>query len=290
MGTVLNEIADKGHVLTIQPGGNHGDELIYRGFERIRENENLDTIPFDEGRNRLDAPPPLSVTSPLQSLRWARKQATYLRHRFTTSPSVVYIHGGGNFNDLWRSGVDCYRHAARYFDCPIVIGPQSCRFETIDPATIFSDTDQETHLFCREEYSYDIMEDAASDHDHVSLYLADDTALSLTKDDLPVTDYSSEYTLVAMRTDAESASPLLQDDLTAPIQVSDISITMDAFEDFVNAVARAKEVHTDRLHVAILATLLGKRVVWYEVGYHKSRGVYEYSLSDEKNITFVYKN
>ncbi|WP_123538499.1 polysaccharide pyruvyl transferase family protein [Halosimplex salinum] len=284
---VLSDVAVPGEVLTVQPGGNHGDELIYRGFRRIADQIDVGQVPLRSGENRYDAPPSLPTANLVTYGKVVHRHACYLRHRLTTTPSAVYIHGGGNFNDIWREGIACYEAATRYFDCPVVVGPQSCRFESIDPSDLFGRVDNETHFFCREEYSYRTMKAAAAGHEHVSVYLDDDTALSLTADSLPVTERDPEYTLVAMRADAESADPLLQEDISAPIKVSDISVTADSFEEFVQTAADAEYVHTDRLHVAILASLLDTPVTWYEIGYHKSRGVYEHSLSHRDDVTFV---
>jgi len=59
-----------------------------------------------------------------------------------------------------------------------------------------------------------------------------------------------------------------------------------SLRDFVSTVANARRIHTDRLHVAILSHVLGREATLYEGSYHKSRGVYEYSLSQDANIVF----
>lgn len=287
---VLRSVVGDGKLLSIQPGGNHGDDLIYRGFDEMISELGCERVPFAQGNNRYDRPPDVPSVNMIRNLRWFKYQMNHLSHRISGGFDAVYIHGGGNFNDIWQGGVACYRTAARYFDCPLIIGPQSCQFETTDPSTIFKDIDNETHFFCREEYSYALMKDAADNQDHVSVYLDDDTALSVSEDTLSFANRGTEYELIAMRADAESTSPFLQESINPPIKVSDISNTTDSFEIFVQTAARAKHIHTDRLHVAILATLLNKPVTWYEVGYHKSRGVYEYSLSDNDNIKFMYRD
>jgi len=288
VGEALENAASGGSVLTIQPGGNHGDTLIYQGFDVLCRNATFERVPFEDGPNRFDFPRGLSLTDPYRNAQTVYKYGLYLFHRTKTSPSVVYIHGGGNFNDIWGGGIECYEMAAQHFDCPIVIGPQSCLFESTDPAAIFDSVDNETRLFCREAYSYERMQTATEGLEHVSIDLADDTALLLTDGDLPDDDVSTEYTLVAMRDDAESANPRIDENISQPIRVGDVSTTAETFAEFVNSVAKATQIYTDRLHIAILGTILNKPVTWYEVGYHKSRGVYEHSLSDRKNVRFVY--
>ncbi|MCK4438582.1 polysaccharide pyruvyl transferase family protein, partial [Candidatus Bathyarchaeota archaeon] len=55
--------------------------------------------------------------------------------------------------------------------------------------------------------------------------------------------------------------------------------------DFVSWVANAETVYTDRLHVAILSSILGKDVTLFGNIYHKNRGVWEISLRD--SVRFV---
>lgn len=57
--------------------------------------------------------------------------------------------------------------------------------------------------------------------------------------------------------------------------------------EYVEAVAGAGAVVTNRLHVAIPAALLGKPTWLMDSGYHKLSGVYERSLSSLPNLTFV---
>ena len=60
-----------------------------------------------------------------------------------------------------------------------------------------------------------------------------------------------------------------------------------SLSNFVSAVANARRIYTDRLHVSILAHILGKEVTLYSNRYHKNRGVYEFSLSGDSKVVFV---
>lgn len=70
-----------------------------------------------------------------------------------------------------------------------------------------------------------------------------------------------------------------------PIKWRDASLL--SFHAFVECVARADEVHTDRLHCMIMATLLEKKVFAYPTLYSKLEGVYEQSIKSWANVTFV---
>lgn len=284
--SVLTDIVGEGKLLTIQPGGNHGDSLIYHGFDKYLGSTEIDRLRLDSGRFRFDAPRGPSLTNVTRNVQWGYQQWKYARHRLFDDVSAVYIHGGGNFNDLWRVGIDCFLTAARFFDRPIIIGPQSCQFEETDPSTIFESVNNETHFFCREEYSFDIIQEATTGCDHVDVYMDDDTALYLDAEDLPDHTLSDDYTLLAMRMDKDSTVPTIDEDIPGPVKVSDISKMEDSYEEWIKTAARARHIYTDRLHVAILGWILGKPITWYNTGYHKNKGVYEYSLSEEPNIEF----
>lgn len=285
---VIEEIVGDGTILTIQPGGNYGDYLIYRGFNKMAEKAKIKKTPLTDDAERYDAPPSIPSSDIIAYSKWVDAQLNYIRNRFTHDISAVYIHGGGNFNDLWTVGVDCYKTVARYFSCPIIIGPQSCIFQDSDPKKIFKNTNNNTHFFCREKYSYDIINSATKDQSSVSVHLSQDTALYLDSSDIYSGEYSEDYSLIAMRTGKESSEPLINHNIEKPLLVRDISVTANSFDDWIDTVANAKVVFTDRLHVAILATILDKRVYWYETSYHKSRGVYEYSLSENDKLKFHY--
>lgn len=288
LNSVLQDVVGDGTLLTVQPGGNHGDSLIYHGFEKYIDETGIDRTELDSGRFRFDAPRGFSLTDARRNARWSYQQWKYARHRLFGDVSAVYIHGGGNFNDLWQVGIDCFLTIARFFDCPIVVGPQSCQFEETDPTALFESISNDIHFFCREEYSYDIIWRATMQCDHVDVYTDDDTALYIESDDLPAHTNTSEYTLLALRMDKDSTDPVIETDIDAPVKVSDISKMDDTYQQWVRTAARAERIYTDRLHVAILGWILDKPVTWYDTESHKNRGVYEYSLSDEPNIDFQY--
>ena len=285
--SVLDSCVADGKLLVIQPGGNFGDQLIYMGLEKRLARTGIQWCPLRDRRSRHDAPHNFSWMNARDNARALVNRWRYLRHKWSSDISAVYIHGGGNFNDLWSEGVKCYNAAATYFSCPIIVGPQSCSFEHTNPAQIFRDVSNETHFFCREQYSYELMANVAMQLDHVDVHLEDDTALFLDAGDLPVTDCTNEYTLLAFRGDKESSNPTIERTLTPPLKVSDISTSAPTFEQFVDAAARAELILTDRLHCAILGTILSKEVIFYGNSYHKNRGVYEYSLADNSNVTFI---
>ncbi|HEX3581366.1 MAG TPA: polysaccharide pyruvyl transferase family protein, partial [Thermoanaerobaculia bacterium] len=81
--------------------------------------------------------------------------------------------------------------------------------------------------------------------------------------------------LHAYRGDAEATgrSPVHGDN-------RDISTALGSLDEWLWAIARAAEVHTDRAHVMIAAALLGKRVEIHPSKSHKVMAIAEYALND----------
>lgn len=87
-----------------------------------------------------------------------------------------------------------------------------------------------------------------------------------------------------MRTDKERAGTF-----PLPGFNKDISLEGKTFDDtstFVNTINDAHEVHTDRLHVAIVACMLQKKVFLYEGNYFKNKAVYLSSMKGRFDVEF----
>ena len=86
-----------------------------------------------------------------------------------------------------------------------------------------------------------------------------------------------------MRTDKESF------DRQIPVFNKDISLWGETFDDttrFIDAINTVRKVHTDRLHVAIIACMLLKKVFLYEGNYFKNKAVYLSSMEGRFDVTF----
>lgn len=59
------------------------------------------------------------------------------------------------------------------------------------------------------------------------------------------------------------------------------------FEEYAETIREAKIVVTDRLHVALPAAIVGKKVYLVEAGYHKLTGVYNQSLREMPNVVLI---
>lgn len=73
--------------------------------------------------------------------------------------------------------------------------------------------------------------------------------------------------------------------------VADISnVNTCSFDGFCDRLAMAEVVFTTRLHAGLFAAMLGRRTFIFDGAYHKIRGIYELSLKDRQNVTFVEKD
>lgn len=87
-----------------------------------------------------------------------------------------------------------------------------------------------------------------------------------------------------MRTDKESAKLF-----KIPRDNRDISIQGKTYSDtqgFIASINKYREIHTDRLHVAIVACMLGKKIYFYEGNYWKNRAIYQTKMEGTFDVTF----
>lgn len=282
----LRENRDR-KTVTITPGGNHGDTLIHMGLVK-----KLDEYGFEYDCLNLEhmyrGNPVIGGKYLINILFWRMGiDAGFRLLDIPEDAGLVLFEGGGYMNDIWY-GPTLLRAVLRQTEAPIAVGPQSYVFNRTRIADYFVDG-REATLFCRERYSYDHLTGQGLPPS-VQLKVSPEMALYLAPEDLEeFTEPREErYQLVAMRRDRESAvsEKLLREIKQACDNLVTRDISMEgSLTDFVSWVANAETVYTDRLHVAILSSILGKDVTLFGNIYHKNRGVWEYSLRD--SVRFV---
>lgn len=92
--------------------------------------------------------------------------------------------------------------------------------------------------------------------------------------------------LYGFRTDVERTDIKLPEgnlDLSAILELSSCepNLSQTSCSAFLSEIDKYDEVHTNRLHMAIAAAMLGKRVKLFSNNYYKIKAIYDYSL---KNI------
>ena len=274
--------------LLVTPGGNHGDTLIHMGHVKKLEEHGFSYSCFNL-EERYSRDPVLAAKYLVNIGLW--KMGSKDGFRLVDVPGdteLILFEGGGYINDIWY-GPTLLNQVLRRNHQPVAVGPQSIRlsagtFETYKE-------DRPLHLFCREEASL-VQLNQMDLTGNVVTQKSPEVALYLTREDLDgyIEPRDPGYQLVAFRNDKESAlSAGLKREVMggcANSVISDVSMK-GSLTDFVSAVEYAGEVFTDRLHVAILGSILGRKVTLFGNIYHKNRGVWEYSLSDTVNFVPV---
>lgn len=99
--------------------------------------------------------------------------------------------------------------------------------------------------------------------------------------DFPTIDPSLGYPLLAFRRDKERS-----DDAIAPFRNWDLPLLGNANQEvktLIGLVAKFKVVYTDRLHIGIIASMLGRNTHLLDGNYRKNVGVFESTLGPNLN-------
>ena len=274
---------------SVTPGGNHGDTLIHIGMNKKFDEHGIDytSLNLEEVYSR-DVVSGLKYVLNIAAWKLGLERGFQLLE-IPEDADLILFEGGGYMNDIWYGPV-LLKQILKRCEQPVAVAPQSYWFESTDLMGHFTD-DRPVTLFCRERRSLELLQGMPR-LPYVDIKTSGDTALYLDAEDLrPLIKPAREpYDLICFRKDKESIiAPERRREIIessdAPL-VEDISKKGDLGE-FISTVANARQVHTDRLHVAIAAHILRKEATLYPNRYHKNRGVYEYSLAGDPEIRFI---
>lgn len=190
--------------------------------------------------------------------------------------NVLLVDGGGNFVDYYSDVRDFLIKKADLYDEIIIL-----------PHTIFGDKQIEVlnsisgsiTVFCREKLSYNFLQEKFKNG---NVYLWHDCAFYNTFKKIP----DGLGILNVFRKDKESVVnniPKDNDDLSYN------GYATKPLDELINIIKKYKEIHTDRLHIAICGALLGKEVKLFPNSYYKNKAVFDYSLKEFSNVCFVKK-
>lgn len=277
----LSDNQDK-YMCVITPGGNHGDTLIHMGLiKKLIEYDIKKTCmnleEFYKENLLLGAKYLVNI-----GLWRLGSNLGYKLLELPPKTELILFEGGGYMSDIWY-GPTLLRQVMKRNPAPVAVGPQSYLFTKTKFHEYFED-DRPVDLFCREEYSLEHLK-KMSLSENVSIHVSPELSLYLIQKDLSnfIEERPSGYELFAFREDKESL--LGQAVKEKIIQMADNPMIADismekTLKDFVSTVYNAESIYTDRLHVAILSKILGKKVTLFGNRYHKNKGVWLYSLQD----------
>jgi exopolysaccharide biosynthesis predicted pyruvyltransferase EpsI len=188
---------------------------------------------------------------------------------------VVLVAGGGGIHPKY----DCL--AKRINSIPrdkrVIILPS-----TVSAHWTLLEQFRDLMLLCRDEMTMGL----ARMHG-IRAGLCHDAAFSF---DWSAWDDKGAGVLHAMRTDGESAGGVILEgncDLsTMASGVWGLHDSLIVARRFVTRISLYRTVVTDRLHIAIAAAMLGKKVIFKGGNYFKNRAVFEMSLARFPNVTW----
>lgn len=186
------------------------------------------------------------------------------------SDTLVFV-GAGGFCKFYHHNIDLREKLDNYKKIYIVSATvdMSCS----EVKDFISSLPSHVTVICRDKKSFRDVSSA-----HFSTYIDHDAAFYF---DYGPFKKDGTGTLNAFRTDKEA--PI---DFTVPDGNEDISRLND-HNLFIEKISNYQKVRTNRLHVAIAATMLGLDVELYECLYFKTREIYNYSLKDFKNCKLL---
>lgn len=250
---LFREHSDRPFVF-IEPGGNFGDLLIYRGAEKLAR---------------------------LAGVEFERIKHDQFMNSVHPEQVVLYVHGSGGFNSWWSgTTITAFQKAINTHRGPVILGPQT--FQTDEEflkqrvtSCFGNESTREIVMFTRERTSYEALRSILPDW--VSLQRDHDTALNLARSDLTRKDPNGSYKLHAIRVDKEAVDIRPKDYLA--IWTDPVS-ECRTFKSWLELHERAAEIVTNRLHSAIVGVVLGIPTTILPNNYHKNRSVWEFSLRD----------
>lgn len=240
----------------VKPGGNWGDDLIYRGAEKIAGHCNIDYVSVDYNE--------------------------FMSSNFSTE-DVIYIHGCGGVNRYGsKKAIDLMLRAVNHYSGYVIIGPHTCEadidFLIIELMERFDKErlDNKKYFFAREMTTFNLYKKILPDS--VKLLYDHDTALNLTKSDLKIETTIKGYNAFFIRYDKEAS---VDKNFKYFGLCIDPASYCKSFNQWLQVHVNAKCIITNRTHSSILGYILNKDVFMLPNIYHKNRSIWEYSLKNK---------
>lgn len=223
-------------------------------------------------------------------LRMATRQlldARDIQHTALYSPQhlrnndTLIVAGHGNFCYFWKDGVELLRAQPerRYrrviFAPTTVYSPPVTHWLAVAPRYVT--------FFCREPVSYSIVKATVNRETGPTVLCDHDTALYATLPEELKAVEPAEDLLCAFRTgNDQTVFPECQPNRDISIETAD----PDYCKHWLEAIANARRIATNRLQVAIGAVLLNREVDFFPNAYFKNRAIYDYSLRHYNRVTW----
>lgn len=175
---------------------------------------------------------------------------------------TVFISGGGSLGKKYISNYELRTDLLKTFNGKTIILPQSMTDEL--------DENTYTFTWLREVTSFQKKTGMKG--------ICHDLAFFVNLDSYK--QIKPKYlTGILLREEAESLS-------THPLNLRDPVKLSNSLEDYIRLAANHEHIITDRLHFAIIAAKLGRRVSLVANNYYKIKAIYEFSMKFMTNVKF----
>ncbi|MCX6731780.1 MAG: polysaccharide pyruvyl transferase family protein [Candidatus Parcubacteria bacterium] len=190
--------------------------------------------------------------------------------------NVLFIDGGGNLVDYYSDVKNFLIKKPSLYDEIIILPHTIFGKKQIE---VLNNISSKLTFFCREKVSAEFLGNGLT---RGKVYLWHDCAFYNKFSLVP----TGKGILNVFRSDKESILRIL------PESNNDLShngYATKPLNELIDILQKYEQVNTDRLHIAIGATLLGKRVRLFPNSYYKNKAVFDYSLKRFPNISFIEK-
>lgn len=257
----LSKLKNKKIILVLNPG-NGGDALIASGTLKVFDKLKLNYVI----KSAIDNP--------------------------IYNNSVLIYGGGGNLVDNYS---DCRNFLKNNINRNniIIILPHTIKGNN----KLINKFDKNVFVCCREKISYNhVLKNIKFPN---NVFLFDDMAFNLNDMQKKFANNKNKniYKIgIFFRTDKESKNKKslfyknnvdLSKKYNYDYKMSNINKVNKATFDIFNEIDKYQEINTDRLHIAIAGSLLGKKTNLYQNNYYKNKAVYEYSIKNRFKNTIL---
>lgn len=209
---------------------------------------------------------------------------------------IIIINGGGNLVGMYN---DVNKIITKFEkNNKVILLPHTIK----DEDKLLSNLDKNTIIFCRELKSYNYTKNKAKFKENI--FIDNDMAFRITNlkkyikppsNIFPFFQYESPKVANCYRIDNEKTNINIPDDnndisitINDPNQINNEIMNQKICDKFLTYLSKFDIINTNRLHVAIASSLLGKRVNFYGNSYWKNKEVYNFSIKNNFNKTIFY--
>lgn len=257
------------------------NEIDIYAFLKDYVNENIIYIP-----NPGNAGDQLITYSTIQIFKELNINYTFGDIKKIYNNRIIFYGGGGNFIGIYK---DFYKFLVNnmYNTNQIVILPHTVK----DEDDIIRSLGNNVKIICRELISYNYVYKMLKNKSNV--YLSKDLAFHIKDVNVDINSVSDGVCNVFRNDEEKTLFKIPKDNIDLSIILykinneNDINVYKNVSMSIFKYLSNFEVINTNRLHIAIAGSLLNKKVNFYNNSYYKNQAVYDYSLKEFENTSFI---